>query len=164
MVSRVLNNKNLEVKKSRNGVGVFAKNDFKTGEKVLRVTGKFITCDIDEDINDEIRSNAYRFDEDLYISPKGKLADFLNHSCNPNAKVVKKDNKLYIFSIKPISKGQEIVFDYSTVIASDDEWDMDCNCGENICRKNIKRFGFLPTKIKNKYITENIVPSYILEI
>ena len=158
------NNRKLDIKKSRNGSGLFSKVNFKKDDVVLEVVGKFITGDVDEYIDDEIRSNAYRFSRELYISPSGELADLINHSCKPNSKVVKKNKKLFIEAIGNINKGDEIVLDYSTIIASDDIWKMKCNCGEDVCRKNIGKFKSLPKKLKDLYISEGIVPSYILRI
>lgn len=161
---KTMKNEKLEVKKTRNGFGVFAKKDYKIGQTILEVVGPFITCDVDEDIDDKVRSNAYRYNADLYINPSGTLADFLNHSCKPNSKIVKINKKLLIESVVPISNGSEILFDYSTVIASDDEWEMGCNCGEKECRKIVCNFSSLPMKTKNLYIKNSIVPDYILKI
>lgn len=159
-----MKNEKLEVKKTRNGFGVFVKNDFKIGETILEIVGPFITCDVDENIDDRIRSNAYRYNTNLYINPEGTFADFLNHSCKPNIKIIKNNKKLFVESIVPISKGSEILFDYSTVIASDDEWEMMCNCGEKECRKVVCGFSSLPVRTKNLYIKNSIVPDYIVKI
>ena len=153
-----------QVKKTRNGKGVFARVGFKKDKKLFEVRGKFVTCDEDEDMDETERSNAYRFDKQLFISPKNKLADMVNHSCVPNAKVVKEKDKLYIFSICDILKGSEILIDYSSIIAKDDIWDMKCNCGADKCRKTIKRFADLPRSIQKLYIRDKVVPNFILKI
>lgn len=157
-------NKYVFIKKSKNGKGVFAKKDFNKGEIVLHIEGKLITCDEDENVDEQTRSNTIRFNSEKFLSPKGKLGDFLNHSCKPNSKIVKDKGKLYIYSIKDIEKGEEIFFDYSTILASDDVWTMKCKCREENCRKIIKKFKTLPAKIKKEYISKKIVPKYILEI
>lgn len=154
----------LYVKKARNGKGVFVKKDINPNAFLLEITGKFLTCDVDEDIDDETRNNTFRYDEDLYISPGKTVGNFINHSCVPNVKIVKKNKKLFVVSILPINKGGEILFDYSTVIARDDIWEMKCDCGYKVCRGIIKQFNKLPKKIKEKYIKEGIVPKFILEI
>ncbi len=154
----------LIVKKARNGNGIFATRTFAKNEPIFEVKGKLITCDKEDDIDEETRANTYRYDENLYISPKGKIGDFLNHSCNPNAKVLKNGKKLFIFAIKNIPKEREVVIDYSTIIASDDSWKMKCNCGSSICRKNIGKFNLLPIKLKDKYKAKKIVPEYITKI
>ena len=155
---------NLMVTKSKNGNGIFTKRNFAAQEIVFEVTGTFISCNEEEDLDEEARSNIYRYDENLYISPKGKIGNFLNHSCNPNAKVSKIGKRLFIFVIKNIPKEKEVTIDYSTIIASDDLWKMKCNCGSSICRKKVGKFNLLPIKLKDKYKTKKIVPEYITKI
>lgn len=150
----------LAVKKSRNGRGISARRTFAPDETIFEVTGEFITCNEDDDIDEETRANTYRFDADRYISPKGRMGDFLNHSCEPNAKVVKKDERLFIVAICAIGKGEEVVIDYSTITASDDSWEMECNCGALSCRGIIKKFNSLPVKTRKKYRALGMVPKY----
>lgn len=164
MKQKELETKDLIVKKARNGLGIFAKKDFKVGKKVFEIKGSRITCDVCEDADEETRSNAYRFDKDFYISPDGRMGDFLNHSCKPNVKILKENGKLFVVTIFYIKKGEEFVFDYSTILASDDIWEMECNCGEKDCRGVVKRFKSLPKKLKEFYISEKIVPKHILNI
>ena len=65
----------------------------------------------DDDLDSKIRDNTFRFHEDYFLSPRGELGDFLNHSCKPNAYVLKKKNKLFIYSLNDISLGDEILID-----------------------------------------------------
>jgi len=151
--------KELAVRKSRNGRGIFARRKFAPDDVIFEVTGAFVTCNEDDDIDEETRANTYRFDADRYISPKGRLGDFLNHSCEPNAKVVKNDGRLFVVSIVDIPKGEEVAIDYSTILASDDSWEMKCNCGANTCRGTIKKFNSLPLKTRRKYRALGMVPN-----
>jgi len=156
--------KNFKIKESKNGYGVFADKSFKTGVKVFQITGKLITCYEDDDIDDITRENTIRYDEERYLSPNGKIADYINHSCEPNSRVVKKGNKLFIVAILPIKKGEEVVFDYSTIIASDDSWTMRCNCGTKSCRGKVGQFVKLSKRIKEQYLANGMVPKYIQEV
>ena len=149
------------VAKARNGYGVFATRRFEKGETIFEITGPYVTCDEDEDLEDAVRANTYRFDENYYINPVGTVADRTNHSCNPNAKIVKKDNKLFVVAHKHIVPKKEICFDYSTILASDDVWTMKCNCGSRLCRDVVRRFRLLPKELRARYIREAIVPAYI---
>ena len=152
----------LIVKKSRNGKGIFAARNFLAEKKIFQVTGTLITCYENDDMDEQVRANTYPYDKTRYISPTGKIGDFLNHSCDPNAKVVKEKKKLFIVSIKPITKGEEVFIDYSTILAADDVWEMQCNCGSQQCRGVVKKFKTLPKKLREEYVAKGMVPSYIL--
>ncbi len=155
-------NKELIVKKSRNGKGIYTRRIFAPEEIVFEVTGTLTTCYEDDDIDDETRANMYPYDRVRYISPKGRLGDMLNRSCEPNAKVVKKNAKLFIAAIIPILKGVEVCIDYATILANDDVWTMKCNCGSSICRGTIKKFKTLPKALQQRYLAFGMVPRYIL--
>ena len=142
MATRIKSSKSLTIKKSKNGKGVFTKKDFVINEKIIDLKGVLITCYEDENIDEETRSNTIRFNTEMFLSPKGEMGNFINHSCNPNSKIIKKNNILSIIAIDYIPKGFEVFFDYSTVLALDDTWQMKCNCGNKNCRKFIKSFYF----------------------
>lgn len=153
----------VRVGRSRNGFGIFAKKGIPKGEFIFVVSGRFISGDIDEDIDEKTRDNALRFDKKKYISPNGTIADFLNHSCRPNGYVSKEGRELCIRALRDVFRDEEIVIDYSTITAADDIWEMKCNCGEKTCRKIIRQFRLLPKAIREKYKKQGIVPKYIIE-
>ncbi|KAF0693607.1 Aste57867_15472 [Aphanomyces stellatus] len=74
---------------------------------------------------------------DKHVEVFGGL-EYANHSCNPNASFVmsESDPIVKLVAIKPITKGQDITFDYNTT-----EWDMDekfnCQCGDAACRGHV---------------------------
>jgi len=153
----------IELKESPlHGKGLFAKRNIKKGEKFL-IKGKVLSLAKFFKIPKKQKDNCFRFSEVEYLTPKGELCDLLNHSCNPNGRIVKKGSKLYFEAIKSILKGKEFVFDYTTVLARDDFWVMKCNCKDR-CRKKIDKFDNLPADLLKKYIKESIIPAYILGI
>ncbi len=154
----------VEIKHTLNGKGIVALRDFSEEEILFEVTGPFVTCDEDEDMDERMRSNTFRYSEELYISPAGNVGDFQNHSCEPNAKVVKTGDRLFVVAAQPIRKGEEILIDYSTIVAADDVWEMQCACGSDSCRGVIKSFNTLPAELRQKYEQSGMVPQYILEI
>ncbi|HEY4506920.1 MAG TPA: SET domain-containing protein-lysine N-methyltransferase [Candidatus Paceibacterota bacterium] len=154
--------KDLDIKKSRNGLGIFTKRDFYPEEKIFEVKGSFISCNEEDDLDEKTRANTFRFDKEKYISPEGRIGDYLNHSCTPNSKVSKIVDNLFVVAVENIKKGSEVTIDYSTILAADDYWEMDCNCGSTDCRGLVKKFNSLPSSIKDKYISSNMVPDYIL--
>ena len=152
------------VRETRNGNGIIALRDFNAGEDIYEVTGVYISGDAEDDIDVTTRNNTFRFDKDRYISPRGEIGDMQNHSCEPNARVEKRDERLYVVAAAPIVAGDEVLIDYSTILASDDIWEMECACGSRMCRGIIRRFETLPKKLRIQYVRERHVPDYILKI
>src|SRR6185503_2336041 len=138
----------LEIKNAKNGKGIFANRTFKKGQTLFEVRGQrrhFAYVNLRPGT---FQDNTFRFSHDYYLSPAGQLGDFLNHSCEPNAGIVKQNNKLYVIAIENIVKGNEIAIDYSTILGRDDSWTMSCKCGSPRCRRIIKSFSSLPKSLK----------------
>lgn len=149
------------VTNSNIGLGIFSTSGFKIGDKVFELKGKLIYGDDLYKYEKKFRDNTYRISQDYYISPKGLIGDFLNHSCKPNVGLKKIRNKFYLCAIKNIKPNEEVLLDYSTIIADDDYWYMKCKCGMKNCRGTIKRFKFLPDKLKKFYRSLGIVQDFI---
>lgn len=148
-------------KKVRNGQGIVAEEKILAGEVLFEIEGEVMPIKAAKALPDQERNNTIRFSETEYLSPKNRLGDKFNHSCNPNCRVFKKNGKLFAGAIREIKPDEEITFDYSTVLADDDIWEMRCNCGETTCRKKIRQFRSLPEKLKEKYRRLQAVPDYI---
>jgi len=153
----------LEVKRAKNGKGIFTKRPLKQSQVVFEVVGERKHYQNVNKKGGTFQDNTFRFSKDYYLSPAGKLGDYLNHSCDPNAGVKKKNNKLYIVAMDNIKKGSEIVIDYSTILAGDDSWTMCCSCKSRNCRKVIKDFHSLPKNLQERYKDLGVVPKHILE-
>ena len=149
---------------AKNGLGVFATKIFHKHERIVELTGNLITCGVNDDLDARTRDNAIRFDEDVYLSSNGGVGDFFNHSCNPNAFIQKKGRKLFITARRKIASGKEICFDYSTITAADDIWQMRCRCGSAKCRHTVRQFAELPKKMRHTYQQEGVVPEYITSL
>ncbi len=154
----------IEVKKARNGKGIFAEKNFRPGETVMEIKGKLFHYRTLLNNPGPFSDNSFRFSEDYYLSPAGQKGDYLNHSCQPNSRVEKRGKKLYLIVINEISRGKEILLDYSTILTPEDVWTMKCNCGSRNCRKIIKEYGSLPQALKSFYLKENIIPKYIQKL
>lgn len=156
--------KNLTVRKARNGLGIYTTAKFKAGQTIFHIQGarKHYTTLLKR--GGTFLDNCFRISENYYLSPEGYIGVYLNHSCEPNARVVKRGNQLYVQALTSLSNGQEVCIDYSTITASDDIWTMRCNCGARSCRSRITNFSRLPAFLRNKYQTSRIVPDYIVKI
>lgn len=156
--------KNLTVKKARNGLGIFTTTYFSPDQVVFRINGTrkhYITL---LRRGGTFLDNCFRVSENYYLSPEGHIGVYLNHSCEPNARVIKKGSKLFVYAIANIPAGAEVLIDYSTITASDDIWTMRCNCGHKACRGLVTNFYKLPHTLRQKYKTLHVVPKYITDI
>ncbi|OGE84294.1 MAG: hypothetical protein A2846_02025 [Candidatus Doudnabacteria bacterium RIFCSPHIGHO2_01_FULL_49_9] len=151
----------IELRDTKNGKGVFATKEFILGEVVIEFTGKIFKGDELPDPYNNVVDHYIQVGVNEYIGPSGKLDDFINHSCSPNAGLFFTDKGIFLKTINKIGAGEEITFDYSTTML-DDDWTMKCDCGSNKCRKIIKEFRFLPEETKERYIQLGIVPNYVL--
>lgn len=149
-------------KSNISGKGVFANKDFKEGEEIIEFKGELFTYEKLPDPYDKVEDHYIQIDLDLYMGPSGDFDDFFNHSCDPNSGLKINDRKAILIAIKDIKKGDEITWDYSTVILEGD-WELSCMCKSKNCRKIISDFGYLPKEVQQRYIKLEIVPKYIIE-
>jgi uncharacterized protein len=156
--------KKITVRAAKNGLGLFSKCVVIKNETIFEVMGVLVSGDAGDTMSESARANLFRYDADSYISPEGNVGAYLNHSCEPNSKVVKRGRKLYVVAIHTIAKGKEVCVDYATIAASDDVWQMRCSCGSIECRKKIGRYIDLPAQLQRSYMRRGVVPEYILEL
>ena len=143
-------NKKLVIKYTRKyGKGVFAGEDVKKGEVVRELSGERMTID---DFIRKVNSGKENIDDPLQIGRRtyldyDELSRTINHSCDPNCGVRKVTE---LFALRDIKKGDEITYDYSSVIAPT-VWQMKCKCGSKNCRKIIKDVLSIPKRQREKY-------------
>ena len=114
--------------------GVFAIHRISKGE-VLAVWGgdviKARTLDLLPP--DRLRL-VLQVEEDLYlVSTREGPADWINHSCRPNAGL---SGQNVLLAMRHIIPGEEICFDYAMSDGSSYD-EFDCQCGERGCRRRI---------------------------
>ena len=61
----------------------------------------------------------------------GNDARFINHSCDPNCEVDEIKDRVWIFAIRDIAAGEELLWDYNLY---DDDDPAPCYCGSPKCR------------------------------
>ena len=158
--------KTLDVRPVRNGRGIVALRTFRRGSVLCEIKGRIVTGDEVWrywETDPRLGENCFRYDDDHYIDPDGEIGAYANHSCNPNAGIVKRGRRLLLKAIAPIAAGDEVTHDYSTLLGADDVWKMRCNCGEAHCRRVVRNIGRLPAATLRKYRRRGIVPKFILE-
>ncbi|MBX3652002.1 MAG: SET domain-containing protein [Burkholderiales bacterium] len=160
--------RDLAVRPVRNGKGIIALRSFRRGATVCRIRGRIVSADIVWGYwrrgNTRRGENCFRFDADRYLDPEGEIGAYANHACNPNTGIVKDARGLKMVAIRPISTGEEITHDYSTLLGADDVWTMRCNCGDARCRRVVRKISKLPDDILRRYHRLGVIPEFILSI
>ncbi len=144
------NNIFIIVKDAKHGLGIFADRDFRKGEYILSIVGKVI---------DHQTEHSYQIDWDKHLDSEAPGRCF-NHSCDPNAGI--KTNKITgfpdIYAFRDIKSGEEIRIDYAmseythyTRENPEDEFDLTCHCGSDMCRGKFGYFSELSNELKKKY-------------
>ena len=143
------------------GKGVIANKVFRVGERILEFSGPRLHKDELPTISSFEDDRYLQVGPTEYIGESNGLDDYVNHSCDPNCKVVITSDGVFLEAIVDIEIGDEITFDYSTTMAEDD-WELDCLCGKPQCRGRIRDFRTLLEAVKNRYIELGAVPDFIL--
>jgi len=157
----------LLVQAVRNGRGMVAMRAMDRGTVICQIRGRIVTSATVWRYwkRDPRRgANCFRFDADHYLDPEGEIGAWANHSCNPNAGVVKSGRRLLLKAIKAIAAGTEVTHDYSTLLGRDDVWKMKCDCGAANCRGVVRNLGSLPAGVLARYQRLGIIPDFLLPI
>lgn len=120
---------------SKGGYGVFARKEIKAGELLMVWGGEVVTEEQLEDIPVERSTHGLQVDDGIYILPtlENDPADFVNHSCDPNAGM---RGQISLVAMKDIHPNDEICFDYAMTDSSDYD-EFECHCGALYCRKRV---------------------------
>ena len=74
-----------------------------------------------------------QIEEDLFLTSKGTLADYVNHSCNPNAGMY---GATMLAAMRDIEPGEEVCWDYAMSDGSAYD-EFDCTCQAPGCRHKV---------------------------
>ena len=147
----------ITVKESKFGKGTFATQDIAQGSTIISLRGERITFSDSLELGDQ-ESYCLQVGIDKYIIPEEPFR-YSNHSCDPNSGI---NERLQLFALRPICKGEEVTWDYSTSML-ERHWTMRCSCGSPFCRRLVTDFDLLPKQIQETYLRRRIVFPYIVE-
>jgi SET domain-containing protein len=130
------------------GMGVFARERIPAGTRLIEYTGERLTpAEADARYPDEEadRHHTYLFaiDDDVVVDAAvdGNEARFINHSCDPNCDAVIDDKRIWIETIRDVSPGEELAYDYAYVLEERHtpaaKKRFPCHCGSPGCRGTI---------------------------
>lgn len=105
--------KNVLVKKSSAGLGLYAGRDFKKGEIVIEYVGEVIS---DEEAQKRGGRYLFELNDKWTIDGKGRAntARYINHSCKSNCypELTEDEKQVFIIAKKNITKSDELTYNY----------------------------------------------------
>ena len=150
----------LHIKQTKTGKGVFAGERIAKGALIIKMSGQRLpwrkveplvlsgTLSVDD---------PFQVGEDMFVvlDPEPR---YFNHRCDPNAGVGKGE---VLFALRDIEKGEEITFDYSSVVCVHCDWCMQCACDYFLCRGVVKHARSVPKARLQKYAKVGALPQFI---
>ncbi|AGC44082.1 SET domain-containing protein [Myxococcus stipitatus DSM 14675] len=130
------------------GTGAFATRRIVKGERIIEYVGERISqAEADRRYDDEAmeRHHTFLFNLDSKtVLDAGTLhneARYINHSCEPNCEALIDKKRIYVFALRTLEAGEELVYDYAYERTEDMgpesvELYM-CRCGAAKCRGTI---------------------------
>lgn len=138
------------------GLGVYAREPFETGEVLLRFGGPRLAA---REVSDFMR--VLCIGPDLYLGSSGGPDDMVNHSCDPNARVLVSGRRVMLLARRPIAAGDELTMDYSASMVGEPPLE-GCRCGAARCRGTIRSFNELLLSVQRRLIADGLVSPPIL--
>jgi uncharacterized protein len=123
----------LVVRPSRiHSAGVFTTALLRKGTRIVEYAGPRITPEEANRLYDGApRTYLYGLEDGKTIIDGEGLGAYLNHSCDPNCEIDEIKGRAWIFTLREIAAGEELLWDYNLY---DDEAPAPCHCGSRKCR------------------------------
>lgn len=130
------------------GLGAFATRWIAAGTRLIEYAGQRLTPgEADARYPDDPGGHHHTFlfaiDDDVVIDAAvdGNDARFINHSCDPNCDAVVDDGRIWIETIRDVSPGEELAYDYAFELEERHtpaaKRRYPCACGSAKCRGTI---------------------------
>lgn len=138
-----------EARPTENGHhGVYAKIHIAQGEILVIWGGQVATRDEFMQLPEHLRRLTIQIEEDFYLAGNEiDPADFVNHSCEPNAGL---QGQIVLVAMRDIAPSEEICFDYAMTDGSDYD-EFECHCGAPNCRKFVRGSDWRNPELWEKY-------------
>lgn len=123
-----------EARRKDAGYGVFARAPIAKDEVIAVWGGEVMPKARFDQLPERMRRLSVQVEEDLYLVVHNEgPADYINHSCDPNAGMM---GQIVVVAMREIRPGEEITFDYAMTDGSDYD-EFDCKCGAANCRGRV---------------------------
>ena len=121
------------------GLGLFATRLIKKRSRIAEYKGPLLRTKEAEKA--ERRGNKYLYEINsrwtIDGTPRGNLARYANHSCNPNSDTYNVGHRVFIRALRNIKPGEEIVYDYGIDYLKNVIGRSKCRCSR--CRRRKAR-------------------------
>jgi hypothetical protein len=133
---------------NKGGRGVFAREKVRANDVLIVWGGEIVTGEMLREMWEEKHRLSIQVEEDLYLVTGNEgPADWVNHSCNPNAGLV---GQVVLVALRDIRVGEEICFDYATSDGSPYD-EFECHCGAKNCRRHVTGDDWKLTELQVRY-------------
>lgn len=150
----------LETRTSAIGLSAFTTEDLDVNEPILEFSGPVYGID---DLDDPlVLARCVQIGPDTYLDPRGDVSGHVNHSCDPNCAVIVEPERVLLIALRRIRAGEEIAYDYSTMMVGRTRRIDACRCGAFACRGTIVDYVDLPDDVRARYERLEAVPKYVL--
>jgi uncharacterized protein len=113
-------------------VGVYTTAPIRKGMRIVEYVGERITPEeADRRYEGASRTYLYGLEDGKTVIDGHGIGAYLNHSCDPNCEVDEIKGRVWIFALRDIAAGEELVWDYNLY---DDDAPAPCSCGAANCR------------------------------
>lgn len=128
--------------------GVFSIASIAQGEIISVWGGEIMTRAQVLQMPERYQHFATQVEEDFYLSGVSEDdADFINHSCDPNAGM---QGQIVLVAMRAIAEGEQVTFDYAMTDGSDYD-EFECHCGAPACRKFVRGSDWRNPALWEKY-------------
>jgi hypothetical protein len=133
----------------RKGLGIFASQVIGRGETVAGFGGHVMGRDEFDRLDEDRRAHSIQIDAELYLVSPVDLepADYVNHSCEPNAGLL---GNVLVAAMTDIAPGEEICFDYAMCDAADYD-EFVCECATPSCRGLVTGADWQRPELQSRY-------------
>ncbi len=133
---------------SDTGRGLFALQPIDEGTLLVAWGGVVVDENTLSHLPGSRKRLSIQIEDELYlvVSREGP-ADYVNHSCEPNAGL---SGQINLVAMRSIRRGEEITYDYAMGDGSSYD-EFDCGCGARSCRKRITGRDWEIAELQRRY-------------
>ena len=119
--------RNLIVKRSIAGLGLFTKDEIERGGFVIEYKGPILS---EKEANEKGGKYLFETSKNRFIDGKSRsnTARYINHSCRPNCEIEILRGRIYVFTKRKIKPEEELFYDYDKEYFNEFIKPLGCKC------------------------------------